>query len=273
MARLEGKVVFITGVARGQGRSHALLAAEEGAAVIGVDLCAQIESVNYPMASVTDLEETAALVAERGGRMVARVADVRDQAALAAALADGIAELGRLDSVVANAGVMTHAVPASLNSARAWDDSLAVMLTGVWNTLQVCVPVLREQGLGGSIVITSSSAGIRPTPSDLSGGHDGYVSAKFGVVGLMRTYALALAPECIRVNTVHPTGVATPMVVNDFFREYMEANPDVAAASQNRLPVAMLEPRDVSNVVVFLLSDEARWVTGSEYRVDAGLCV
>lgn len=272
MGRLDGKVVFITGVARGQGRSHALLAAEEGAAVIGVDLCAQMGSVNYPMATVDDLEETAGLVAERGGHIVTKVADVRDRAALAAALTDGIAEFGKVDSVVANAGVMTHAVPALLNSDRAWDDSLAVMLTGVWNTLQVCVPPMKKNGQGGSIVITSSSAGIRPTPSDLSGGHDGYVAAKFGVVGLMRTYALALAADRIRVNTVHPTGVATPMIVNDFFREYMEANPDVAAASQNPLPVAMLEPRDVSNAVVFLLSDDARWVTGSEYRVDAGLC-
>jgi SDR family mycofactocin-dependent oxidoreductase len=272
MGRLDGKVVFITGVARGQGRSHALVAAKEGAAIIGVDICAQMESVNYPMATVADLDETARLVADLGGRMVARVADVRDRDGLAAALAQGIAEFGHLDSVVANAGVMTHAVPASLNPVRAWDDSLAVMLTGVWNTLQVSVPLLRERGIGGSIVITSSSAGIRPTPSDMSGGHDGYVAAKFGVVGLMRTCALALAGERIRVNTVHPTGVATPMVVNDFFRTYMEANPDVAAASQNRLPVTMLEPRDVSNAVVFLLSDEARWVTGSEYRVDAGLC-
>lgn len=174
--------------------------------------------------------------------------------------------------MVANAGVMTHAVTPSQNSARAWSDSLAVMLTGVWNTLQVCVPVLRDQGRGGSIVITSSSAGLRPTPSDLSGGRDGYVAAKFGVIGLMKTYALALAAESIRVNTVHPTGVDTPMVVNDFFRKYMEVNPDVAAASQNPLPVALLAPDDVSNVVLFLLSDDSRWVTGSEYRVDAGLC-
>jgi len=132
MGRLDGKVVFITGAARGQGRSHALSATEEGAAVIGVDLCAQMESVNYPMATIEDLEETAALVADRGGRMVARVADVRDRDALAAAQADGVAEFGRVDCVVANAGVMTHAVPASLNSGRAWEDSLAVILTGVW---------------------------------------------------------------------------------------------------------------------------------------------
>jgi NAD(P)-dependent dehydrogenase (short-subunit alcohol dehydrogenase family) len=131
---------------------------------------------------------------------------------------------------------------------------------------------MNQHGLGGSIVITCSTAGIRPTPSDGSGGHDGYVAAKFGVVGLMRSYALALAPDRIRVNTVHPTGVATPMVVNDFFRRYMETHPHVAAASQNPLPVTMLEPHDVSNAVVFLLSDDAQWVTGSEYRVDAGLC-
>jgi SDR family mycofactocin-dependent oxidoreductase len=273
MGRLDGRVVFITGAARGQGRSHALHAAEEGAAVIGVDICEQLESVHYPMPSVADLDETAKQVADRGGRMVARVADVRDQATLAAALAEGVEEFGHVDAVVANAGVMTHAVPSSESGARAWEDSLAVMLTGVWNTLQVCVPAIREHGRGGSIVITSSSAGIRPAPTDLSGGHDGYVAAKFGVVGLMRTYALGLAAERIRVNTVHPTGVATPMVVNDFFRDYLEANPGVAAASQNPLPVTMLEPSDVSKAVVFLLSDDARWVTGSEYRVDAGLCL
>jgi len=272
MGRLDGKVVFVTGAARGQGRSHALMAAHEGAAIVGVDICAQIPSVNYPMATEEDLDETARLVEERGGRMVARVGDVRSQDQLGAALQDGLEEFGALDCVVANAGIMTHAVPASHERIQAWDDSVAVMLTGVWNTLQVCVPAISAHGRGGSIVITSSSAGIRPTPSDGSGGHDGYVAAKFGVVGLMRTYALALAPQRIRVNTVHPTGVATPMVVNEFFRQYMEANPDVAAASQNPLPVTMLEPADVSKAVIFLLSNDAPWVTGSEYRVDAGLC-
>jgi SDR family mycofactocin-dependent oxidoreductase len=271
VGKLEGKVAFVTGAARGQGRSHSLLMASEGAAIIGIDLCRQVATVSYPMATPADLAETVGLVTRNGGRMVGLAADVRDQDSLQAALSKGLGEFGRLDIVVANAGIMAHELPPYSHSRQAWSDSLDVMLTGVWNTFQVTVPVLRGQGEGGAIVITSSSVGTRPTATDFAGGHDGYVAAKAGVVGLMRTYAIALAGEGIRVNTIHPTGVATPMVMNDFFPEYMKAHPVIAGQSQNRLPVTVLEPADVSRAVLFLVSDDGRYVTGSEYRIDAGV--
>jgi SDR family mycofactocin-dependent oxidoreductase len=273
VGKLDGKVAFITGVARGQGRSHAALLAEEGADIIGIDICGQIGTVNYPMSTPADLEETVELVKSRGGRIVACQGDVRDPDSLEAAIGRGLAEFGRLDVVLAQAGIMSHSLPPHSRSRQAWQDSIDVMLTGVWNTLQATVPVLREQGTGGSIVITRSSAGLRPAPSDLSGGFDGYVAAKAGVIGLMKAYAQELAEDGIRVNTVHPTGVASPMVMNDFFGAYMEAAPKVAAASQNKLPVPVIEPIDVSRAILFLASDDGRYVTGSEYRVDAGLCV
>jgi SDR family mycofactocin-dependent oxidoreductase len=273
LGKLDGKVAFITGAARGQGRSHAQILAAEGAAIIGVDLCRQLDSVSYKMSGPEDLAQTVEFVTESGGRMVGLEADVRDPDSLSAALTAGLERFGRLDIVLANAGIMAHELPPYSGSRQAWLDSIDVMLTGVWNTLQVTVPVLRRQGGGGAIVITSSSAGTRPSATDFAGGHDGYVAAKFGVVGLMRTYAIALAEEGIRVNTVHPTGVRTPMVMNDFFAAYMEAHPKIAAMSQNRLPVQVLEPDDVSRAILFLVSDDGRYVTGSEYRVDAGVCV
>jgi SDR family mycofactocin-dependent oxidoreductase len=273
MGKLDGKTAFITGVARGQGRSHAITLAEEGANIIGVDLCAQLDTVAYPMSSPDDLEETARHIEKAGGRSIVSQADVRDQDALRAALEVGVAEFGGLDIVLANAGIMAHSMPPHADTRSNWADSIGVMLTGVWNTLQVSVPTLKAQGRGGAIVITSSSVGIRPAPSDFSGGFDGYVAAKFGVVGLMQSYAMALAEESIRVNSVHPTGVATPMVVNDFFGPYMEANPKVTAGSQNRLPVPVVEPIDVSRMILFLVSDEGRYITGTQHRVDAGVCV
>jgi SDR family mycofactocin-dependent oxidoreductase len=273
LGKLDGKVAFITGAARGQGRSHAQVLAAEGAAIIGIDLCRQLDSVNYKMPGPGDLAEAVDMVTTAGGRMVGLEADVRDPEGLGTALTIGLKHFGRLDIVLANAGIMAHELPPYSGSRQAWTDSIDVMLTGVWNTLQVTVPALRSQGEGGAIVITSSSAGTRPTASDFAGGHDGYVAAKFGVVGLMRTYAIALGEEGIRVNTVHPTGVRTPMVINDFFTAYMDAHPKIAAQSQNRLPVQVLEPADVSRAILFLVSDEGRYVTGSEYRVDAGLCV
>jgi SDR family mycofactocin-dependent oxidoreductase len=272
LGKLDGKVAFITGAARGQGRSHAQMLAAEGAAIIGVDVCRQLDSVHYKMSGPEDLAHTVDLVTEAGGRMIGVEADVRDPDSLSVALITGLQRFSRLDIVLANAGIMAHELPPCSASRQAWTDSIDVMLTGVWNTLQVTVPVLRSQGEGGAIVITSSSAGTRPPATDFAGGHDGYVAAKFGVVGLMRTYANALGEERIRVNTVHPTGVRTPMVMNDFFAAYMEAHPKIAAQSQNRLPVQVLEPEDVSRAVLFLVSDDGRYITGTEYRIDAGLC-
>jgi len=271
MDKMSDKVVFVTGAARGQGRSHAVLLAEEGADVIGVDLCAQIDTVNYPMATPEDLEETVRLVEKTGRRMLGLRADVRDQDQLASAFAAGVAEFGHVDVVLANAGVMTHTLPPHEKSRQAFRDAVDVMLVGVWNTLQVSVPALIAQGTGGAIVITSSAAGLWAPTTDMAGGYDGYVSSKFAVVGLMKSYANALAKYSIRVNSVHPTGVATPMVVNDFFPQYIAANAEMAAKLGNPLPVEVIEAIDVSRAVLYLTSDDGRYVTGVTLPVDAGI--
>jgi SDR family mycofactocin-dependent oxidoreductase len=271
MGKLDGKVAFITGAARGQGRSHAQLLAEEGADIVGIDVCRQIETVGYPMSTAKDLEETVRLVKKTGRRMVARQADVRDTAALSEALAAGQARFGRLDIVCANAGIMAHQMPPYSKSEQAWQDSIGTMLTGVWNTLRLTAPILIQGGRGGSIVITSSTAGLTSKWTTFDGGFDGYTASKFGVVGLMRSYAGRLAQYNIRVNTVHPTGVATPMVVNDYFPEFMKVHSEVAARSQNALPVPVVEAVDVSRAVLYLVSDDGRYVTGSTFTVDAGL--
>ncbi|GAA2566397.1 mycofactocin-coupled SDR family oxidoreductase [Pseudonocardia hydrocarbonoxydans] len=262
--RLTGKVAFVSGAARGQGRSHALRLAQEGADVIAFDVCRQLASVPYPMATPDDLKETVRQVEELDRRIVAREADVRDSDALAALVAEGVGEFGRLDVVCANAGIATFAENAWSITDESWDEMIAVNLTGVWRTVKAAVPAMIDAGNGGSIVITSSTAGVK----GMAGiGH--YSAAKHGVVGLMRTLANELAPHSIRVNTVHPTGVNTPMVVNDFMAEFL-AGSDMSANMQNALPVEMVEAVDISNAVVWLSSDEARYVTGVSLPVDAG---
>jgi (+)-trans-carveol dehydrogenase len=269
--RLEGKVAFITGAARGQGRSHAEALAAEGADIIGIDICAQLDSVSYPMATPEDLDETVALVEKQGRRMVARRADVRDLSSVRSAVEEGVAEFGRLDIVVANAGIMAHSLPPYPDSERAWKDSIDTMLTGVWNTLQATVSHLIDGGRGGSVVIISSAAGLRAQTTERSGGADGYFAAKFGVVGLMKAYAGALGEHHIRVNSLHPTGVNTPMVVNDFFPAWIEAHPKTGANFVNALPIEMVQPSDVSNALLYLVCDTGRYVTGLQLAVDAGL--
>jgi (+)-trans-carveol dehydrogenase len=269
--RLDGKVAFITGAARGQGRSHAVRMAEEGADIIAVDICRQIESVPYELAGPADLERTAAEVQELDRRVVAIQADVRDHAALDSALAAGVAELGRLDVVCANAGILSFAGGADLTPMM-WQDMIDVNLTGVWNTARVAVPHLAAAG-GGSIVMTNSAAGLRPRQNLAH-----YASAKHGLVGLMRSLALELAPQMIRVNSVHPTGVDTDMVMNPAM--FALFRPDLAAPGRddvrercrdmNVLPVPWVESRDVSNAVLFLASDESRYITGVTLPVDAG---
>jgi SDR family mycofactocin-dependent oxidoreductase len=273
MGRLEGKVAFVTGAARGQGRSHAVRMAQEGADIIAIDLVSQIDTVPYAMASPDDLAETVRQVEALDRRIVAREADVRDFGALSAAVDAGVAELGRLDVVSANAGVFSHATAEELTDA-AWDDMIDVNLKGVWHTAKAAIPHLRAAG-GGSIVITSSTAGLKGFPNFVH-----YVASKHGVVGVMRTLALELAPDLIRVNTVHPTSVDTDMIQNqamydlfapdyppgtagrDVFRERM--------GGMNALPVPWIEAVDISNAVVWLASDEARYVTGIQLPVDAG---
>jgi len=273
MGKLDGKVALITGAARGQGRSHAATLASEGADIIGIDICAQMDSVPYPMATPEDLEETVRLVEKSGQRMLAFVADVRDFDALERAADEAVAELGSLDIVIANAGALTMAVPGAdmAHSRKAFRDGIDVLLVGVWNTLQVTIPRMIAQGGGGSIVLTSSSVGLRTPATDGHGGSDSYFAAKHAVVGLMKGYANHLGPHRIRVNSVHPTGVRTPMVENEFFGGYMTDHPEVAVKLVNALPVDMVEPEDISRAILFLVSDDGRYVTGSTFTVDAGV--
>jgi SDR family mycofactocin-dependent oxidoreductase len=275
MGRVEGKVAFITGAARGQGRSHAVRLAEEGADIIAVDICGQIATVPAAMATRDDLDETVALVKALDRRIVAAEADVRDYAQLAGVLADGVTELGRLDIVCANAGIYSIGQLADL-SEEAWQDTIDVNLTGEWHTCKAAIPHLIAGGQGGSMILISSSIGLRAIANL---GH--YGSAKHGLVGLMRTLALELAPHSIRVNSIHPGCVDTLMIQNPSM--YSLLMPDVAEPSRdqiaavyqslNALPVPWAEPRDISNAVLFLASDEARYVTGVALPVDAGVII
>jgi SDR family mycofactocin-dependent oxidoreductase len=269
---LEGKVAFISGAARGQGRSHAVRMAEEGADIIGFDICAQLDTVTYAMASLADLEETARLVEKTGRRMVFAQADARDQAAVQAVLDDGVAELGRVDIVVANAGTFNGLGEAG-RGHDAWRDAIDVLLTGVYHTCEAAIPTLISQDEGGSIIITSSTAGLKGIYTDrraTSAGLIGYAAAKHGVVGLMRVYASSLAAHRVRANTIHPTGVETPMVANEQFGQFFADFPDVFANMQNLLPVPWVQPVDIANAAVFLASDAARYITGVTLPVDAG---
>ena len=266
--KLDGKVAFITGAARGQGRSHAVRLAQEGADIIAVDICGQIDTVPYPMATPADLAQTVKEVEALDRRIFAREADVRDEAGLRAAFEAGVAELGPVDIVLANAGI----APMSLHGPRthqAWQDVIDVNLTGVFNTVEIAIPSMIARGNGGAIVLTSSTAGINgiggPSPGGL-----GYTAAKHGLVGLMRSYANILAPHSIRVNTVHPTGVRTPMVINDAMQEILAADRQMSSHIANALPVDMVEPVDISNAILWLVSDDARYVTGVALPVDAG---
>jgi len=272
--RVEGKVAFITGAARGQGRSHAITLAREGADIIAVDLCAQVGTVAYPMATPEDLAQTVKEVEATGRRIVATQADVRDYDALKQALDEGVAQLGRLDIVSANAGIVSYGQAEDL-AGQTWQDVIDVNLTGEWHAAKAAIPHLRAAG-GGSMILTSSDAGLKPLQNLAH-----YVAAKHGVIGLMRTLALELAPDFIRVNALAPTTVDTPMVMNEatyrLFRADLD-NPtaeDMAEASRatNVLPIAWVEPVDISNALLFLASDEARYITGVALPVDAGQAI
>jgi SDR family mycofactocin-dependent oxidoreductase len=271
--RVEGKVAFITGAARGQGRSHAVRLAQEGADIIAIDVCEQLDGITYAMSTPEDLQETVKLVEAQDRRIVAVQADVRDEDQLRAAVDQGVAELGRLDIIVGNAGIGASGAPVHEMSRKDWQDTIDVNLTGVWQTAKVAIPHVITGGRGGAIVLTSSVGGLKSYPNISN-----YVSAKHGVVGLMRTLALELAPHSIRVNSIHPTQVNTPMFINEgsyrMFRPDLE-NPtkdDMAVVSQmmNVLPIPWVEPEDISNAVLFLASDEARYITGVPLPVDAG---
>jgi (+)-trans-carveol dehydrogenase len=273
MGRVEGKVAFITGAARGQGRSHAVRLAQEGADIIAVDICETVPSAGYPGATAEDLAETVRQVEKLDRRIIATKADVRDFAALRKAVDDGVAQLGRLDIVSANAGIGVIPDTADVLDPQRWRDVIDINLTGVWKTAKAAIPHIKAGGRGGSIVLTSSEAGLRAYPN---ASH--YVAAKHGVVGLMRTLALELAHDNIRVNSIHPTQVDTDMIHNDMtyklFRPDLEhpTREQFAEASRSviALPIPWVEPVDISNALLWLASDEARYVTGVTLPVDGG---
>lgn len=261
--RVEGKVAFITGAARGQGRSHAVRLAEEGADVIAVDALTDYDTIAYPMATQSDLDETVALVEKTGRRIVAVQADVRDVDGLRDALDSGVRELGRLDVVIANAGICSVQAWDEV-TPQLWRDTLDTNLTGVWNTMVVATPHLVAGG-GGSIIAISSAAGLKGLPF-----YAPYVAAKHAVVGIARTMANELAEHGIRVNTVHPAGVRTAMSEGLEMGGLLEAHPALGPIFMNSMPMEMVEPRDVSDAVLFLASDESAYVTGLTLTLDGG---
>ncbi len=273
--RVQGKVAFITGAARGQGRSHAIRLAQEGADIIAVDVCAQIESVPYGMATPADLAETVKEVEALDRRIIATQADVRDPAALGAAVDAGVAELGRLDIVSANAGISSFAASDTMPEQQ-WRDMIDTNLTGVWRTAKATIPHLKAGGRGGAMVLTSSAAGLIAYP-----GVSHYVAAKHGVVGLMKTLALELAPDMIRVNAICPTQVDTPMIMNEPTYKLFDPEAETptrksfepVSQAMNALPIPWVEAVDISNALLFLASDEGRYITGVALPVDAGTVI
>ncbi|MGD1257024.1 mycofactocin-coupled SDR family oxidoreductase [Mycobacterium seoulense] len=271
MGSLDGKVAFITGAARGQGRAHAVRLAADGADIVALDICRDIDSIDYPNARPEDLDETVTLVEKEGGHIVARQADVRDADAVDRVVADGLTEFGRLDIVIANAGIVRLS-PDGDDRRQTFRDIIDVNLVGVWNTVEAAIPALIDGGRGGSIVITSSSAGLKGTGTDRAGGL-AYTASKRGVVGMMQVWANHLAQHSIRVNTIHPTGVATGMVMNETMAKLFEEGDVTLATMQNALPIQMLMPEDIANAVAFLVSEEAKFITGTAWPLDAGFSV
>lgn len=263
---LEGRVAFITGAARGQGRSHAVRLASAGADIIAVDLCAPMAGVGYASATATDLEDTQRLVEKAGGRLVAVRADVRDLDQIAKAVAEGLDVFGRLDVVVANAGISTMNRVWEITPEQ-WADTIDTNLTGVWHTVKCTIPTMIDQAAGGSIIITSSTAGTKGLPFL---GH--YAASKHAVVGLMRTLANELGEYSIRVNTIHPTSVDTPMGHDPEMESFIDAHPKLSSVLRNgnALPVSQLDPNDVSEAVLWLAGSGSRYVTGAVIPVDAG---
>jgi SDR family mycofactocin-dependent oxidoreductase len=266
MGRVEGKVAFITGAARGQGRSHAIRLAQEGADIIAIDLCGPVANVPYAASTPEDLATTVKEVEALDRRIIASQVDTRDRDGLKKAIDDGVAQLGKLDIVVANAGICIIGGWDQI-TPEVWKDTLDVNLTGTWNSVQLAVPHLIANG-GGSVIMTSSAAGLKGLPFLTP-----YVASKFAVNGLGKALAAELAEHKIRVNTLHPTGVETPMGSSDgtaAFGELLAAHPSVGGMLANMLPIETTQPVDQSNAVLFLASDEARYVTALSMTVDAG---
>lgn len=272
MTRVANKVALVTGAAKGMGRSHCVRLAEEGADIVAVDHCRQEDGVQYPMGTPEDLAETAALVEKLGRRAITSQTDIRDLDALTAVVADARKELGSLDIVVANAGISTLGAAWELTPAQ-WQAVLDTNLTGTWNTVKAAVPAMIEQGTGGAVVLVSSAAGIRGF-----GGMGHYSASKAGIIGLMQTLAQELGPHSIRVNTVNPGLINTDMSMNPaLISQFLPDTPnptqeDIAQAYKGLtlLPEPWLEPVDVSNAVLWLTSDEGRYITGITVPVDGG---
>ena len=275
MGRVEGKVALITGGARGQGRSHAVRLAEEGADVVLIDACTDFETTAeyYELATEDDLAETVRLVEATGQRVLAYQGDVRSLADVEAAVAQAVQHFGRLDIVVANAGIAVYGLTWKITEAQ-WRDTIDINLTGVWHTVRAAIPTMIEAGNGGSVVLTSSAAGLKGVWNTAH-----YTASKHGVVGIMRTLANEVARHKIRVNTIHPTSVDTPMLkaaYHLFVPDEENPSPErLAEAWQaiNAMPVPWVDPIDVSNAVLWLASDEARYVTGVTLPIDAGFLI
>lgn len=268
MTDLRGKVAFVTGAARGQGRSHAVRLAERGADIIAIDICEQIPSVRYPLASREDLARTAEEVEATGARILARVADIRDPAAVEAAVNDGVAEFGGLDFVVANAGIGAF---GDGDPQAQFRDTVDVNLLGTWHTLEAAVPHVRARGAGSIVLISSSAVGGRT--SELAAGSRAYVATKNAVLGLMRSYALDLGRAGIRVNAITPCGVDTPMINFDQGASLQEKAESMPWQLNNVLPVPYVQPADITDAVEWLLSDQSKYVTGVVLPVDAGFAL
>ncbi|MFG1925300.1 mycofactocin-coupled SDR family oxidoreductase [Cryptosporangium sp. NPDC048952] len=273
VGRFEGKVLFVTGAARGQGRNHAIRFAQEGADVIAIDACQDIETVNYPGATREDLDETVRAVEAHDRRIVASVVDVRDRAGVITAVDDGVAQLGRVDVVSANAGIAGFGAAVDLPEDT-WRTMIDINLTGQFFTAQAAIPHLVRQNDGGSIVFTSSIAGLKGT-----GFLSHYSAAKHALVGLARSLAKELAPHRIRVNTIHPTNVDTPMIQNAALKTLF-GGPDLSredyAATMtpmNLLPTPWVDVDDVTEALMYLASDAGRFLTGTALPVDAGATV
>lgn len=274
MGRVEGKVALVTGAARGQWRAHALRLAEEGADVILVDYCEQIDTVPYPMGRLDDLEATGKQVGALGRRVLVERADVRDLPALQKVVERGEGEIGPIDIVVANAGIFST-YPSDTMEPQAWQDMIDVNLTGVWNTCRAVLPGMKARGHGGSLVLISSTAGIKGFPGLVH-----YTAAKHGVVGIMKGLAAEFGQYGIRVNSIHPSSVRTPMIANETMYNLFRPDLDEPGLddfgelfqSFHLLPEKWAEPEDIANTVLFLASDESRCVTGMQMRVDLCYC-